>query len=147
MELTDFIICEDIRREITGKAILIGVYDDAIKILKTPKTDEGHCAHLRLAFMARIASSAESNEPLPTRFEFDIIARPQGQILAKIAGSMNLKIPVRRISIAGQLPSLQVDYTVNELTIELRLFNNESQMGMFNAFPIAIEFISQLPSF
>ena len=146
MELTDFIICDDIRKESTGKTLLIGVYDEDIKILKNPKTDVANFAQLKLAFLARIALSKESTEPLPTRFEVDIVSRPQGQVLVKMAGAMNFKMPLRRISIAGFVSPLQVVYGTEALTVELRLYDGESKIATFNPLPILIQFIDQLPS-
>jgi hypothetical protein len=146
MELTDFIICDDIRQENTGKTLLIGVYDEDIKILKNPKTDELKFAQLRLAFLARIAPSKVGTEPLPTRFEVDIVSRPQGQVLVKMAGTINHKMPLGRISIAGFISPLQVVYGTEALTVELRLYDGESKIATFNPFSILIKFIDQLPS-
>lgn len=146
MELTDFIICDDIRMENTGKALLIGVYDDAINILKDPMMNEKKCAHLKLSFLARIASSTEDKETLPTRFEIDFVSRPQGQVLIKIVGPVNLKMPLSRIAIAGHISPIQLDYGTDFLNFEVRLFSAERQIAAFHPFPLSIKFMDQLPS-
>ncbi len=69
MKLLDFIVCDDIRQEISGKHILIGIYYDMI--LHKQKEELKWPLKFKLGFFIRI--KLEKSDPVPDSFNVEFI--------------------------------------------------------------------------
>lgn len=63
MKITDFIVCEDIRREINGKHSLMGAFNDVIRLIIPPGTEPRWPVNVRFATFTRFA--LDPGEQLP----------------------------------------------------------------------------------
>lgn len=64
MQLIDFIVCDDIRNEISGKNTLVGVYSDLIVYL--PEKFDKFPVKMKLGFFIRI--KRQQNDEVPNSF-------------------------------------------------------------------------------
>ena len=71
MKIIDFIICEDIRREIGNKETLIGVFPNYM-IALSKGSDFKKPLNIKLAFMFRFLF--EDKDPIPDFFKIEFIA-------------------------------------------------------------------------
>jgi hypothetical protein len=87
MKIADFIICDDIRRELGNKNTLIGVYDNLI-IQKVPNVNPVVPAGLKLAFFIRI-KMGKDDSVLPDSFRFE--ALNNGKVINHAEGAYKIE--------------------------------------------------------
>lgn len=69
MIITDFIVCEDVRFEVTGQHSLIGVYHENIQFHVTPSNRDVWPKHLSLAVFTRVLFEQKDSEENICRIE------------------------------------------------------------------------------
>jgi hypothetical protein len=90
MKIIDFIVCDDIRRELRNKNTLVGVYFDDLIIQRAPGVDPKIPVSLRLAVFIRL--KMEKNDTIfPDKFNF--IASCAGNPVIKADGMLQSQEP------------------------------------------------------
>lgn len=95
MKILDFILCDDIRKEVSNKHTLIGVYDDKM-IFQVPNLGEDKWPkRIKLGLFIRV--KLDEGKPLPNRFSIEFIhdrdkvfGRGEGEIIPPSINIINL---------------------------------------------------------
>jgi len=117
MKLIDFIVCDDIREEVSGKQTIVGVYSDLI--LHLSKNKPSWPLKMKLGFFLRfkiekedqlpdsfifdalngdnvIATSSGNLNPLPNGTEYVVMPLIHGNFPIQMAGKINFKITFKK---------------------------------------------------
>jgi len=119
MKLYDFVICDFIRQENTGKYILFGVYDDILIFTQKEKTEY---YNLPISFFLRFRLTEEDQE-IPTDFRFIVNYDAEG------SSPKELKSKLEMVGGAGQKPekiqlilqmgNLQIPYNTKKIDFKI----------------------------
>lgn len=93
MKLIDFILCDDVRNEVTGKNTIVGVYGDIVIPIK--KEDLKGPVNIRLAFYIRLLKTKD--EVKPDSFFFEVFFN--GKNYKKIEGPLQIPDEVKFINL------------------------------------------------
>ncbi len=80
MEITNFLVCDDIRNEIGNKKSLMGIYDSSIEFQVTPENKSQWPRVKRLGIFARIKFEKTDMEKGISSFEFKLKIDYNGDI-------------------------------------------------------------------
>jgi hypothetical protein len=95
MEILDFIVCDDIRREMGNKHTIVGVYNDRIVFSSRPDFKWG----IRKSLGFFLKFQKEAGDPDYDGFQFTIFLNDEKNKLENIRGEINVTDPNRPIVI------------------------------------------------
>ena len=91
MKFLDFIVCDDIRREVGNKHTIVGVYNDRIVFSSRPDFKWG--INKSLGFYLKLQK--ESSDPDYDGFQFKVFLNDEKNILGNIKGEIKITDPIR----------------------------------------------------
>jgi hypothetical protein len=91
MEILDFIVCDDIRREVGNKHTIVGAYND--RIVFSSSKDFKWGINKSLGFFLRF--QREASDPDYDGFDLKIFLNDEQNQLANIKGGINVTDPIR----------------------------------------------------
>jgi|GEM_PF-1801721 hypothetical protein len=136
MQLRDFIVCDDIRREASQKTILVGVYDDDTIII-TPNVKGLPIALPLLTFYVRFRLS-EKDEALPLNFDFSINFDAQGSTPLSLKGTFRRNETQIASLIVRVLP-LVIPYTTTKMDCKITFTATDGNTQSFDLESIKIK--------
>ena len=87
MKLIDFIVCDDIRQEISGKVTLVGVYEDRIMVNAPSREAIRWPVKLKLGFFLRLLNDGSA----PDMDSFDLQVTSNKKIICRLSGPLKVK--------------------------------------------------------
>lgn len=134
--LTDFIICDEIRQEISKKHILIGVYDSLV-ILKNPEIVKLGYFQQNLAVFMRIKS--------PRKYESFVI---ELNVLNQTKELGTYKIPVAnnatdKLNLVLNIPSVKIPLDSEYLAFSIVIKGEDSVLESFSPDKIQLSFVEK----
>ena len=112
-EVQHVLVCDDVRRENTGKLILIGVYGRSIVFNDLP-------AQIELTFWLEVDQPETGTIP----FQFQGILAPKEKQLFYVSGTVTVNVPVVSTHLVlGQVP-LHIEEE-GELSLQLKQYDDD----------------------
>ena len=100
MKLTDFIICDDIRKEMGNKHSLMGVYDDAINF-NVPVKESGKWPKvMKISFFIRIKIENDDEKTMLNKFKLNINYNEKIKTIAEGVLGLDIKKNIEGIRLA-----------------------------------------------
>jgi hypothetical protein len=91
MKFLDFIVCDDIRKEVGNKHTIVGAYNDRIIFFSRPDFKWG--INKSLGFYLKLQK--ESSDPDYDGFQFKVYLNDEENILGNIRGEVKITDPLR----------------------------------------------------
>lgn len=140
MKITNFIVCDDIRREINNKNTLVGVYFDDIIIPKVPGVDPKNPYALRLAIFIKV--KMEKNETIfPDKFNF--IASCGGHTVNQANGALKVQDP--SINIALVFTTFIIPPDAKQIDFNIIFLKDEKVAYSLSFEPLKVAFSEAKP--
>jgi hypothetical protein len=126
MILQNFVVCDDIRKENNGKAILIGVYGDEI-ILKDIRTEKNDTSGILIPISFFLQVRLEENDTLPESFRFTY--QIDGMSESKeISGALSKSDKSRSLSFILILKAFTLPFNAKQIDFTFDLLNENRKI-------------------
>ena len=96
MNIIDFIVCDDIRHEVSNKNTIIGAYDEQLVFHVQDVTVDQWPKQLKLGFFIRI--KLHEGDPMPDEFHVEFVH--EGKIFSNVRGSFSVPSKITLINLA-----------------------------------------------
>ncbi len=137
MRLVHFIVCDDIRQEVTNKHTLVGVYDDLV-IHRPRGVDPKVPFLLKLAFFARLARDA-SETALPDAFH--LVGTSGGRELFRAQGRLSVPPEAGGLNVAVVASPLPIPQDTAKLEFAIVLKARERDLQTLTPPFLTVSFV------
>jgi hypothetical protein len=137
MKLLNFIVCDDIRREIGNKHSLVGVYDDLV-IHRPSGLDPKNSISLKLGFFIRIALENEK-EAIPDAF--NAIFTNNGTTIAKAEGIIQVQAPAAIFQLALVFPLFGIPQNASKIECTITFQKDAKNIATLKPDPLLVKFV------
>ena len=146
MKILDYIFCDDIRFEVSGKYSLIGLYQDSINIeTKNPATIQWPIGlrvgvFVRLRLEGGIAAQQEADFHFEIKFNGEQIGATQGSLTINEEASVIVALPMGPYHVAVPGPG--------DFTFTLRLSQSGRELAVLEspyALPVRVRQVAAVP--
>lgn len=120
MNILDFIVCDDIRHEVSNKITIIGAYADLLIFPVQDATVDQWPKQLKMGFFIRIKRHEE--DPIPDEFHVEFVH--EGKIFSNVRG--NISAP-QKVTLFN-LPIVSDGFKIpgkGQISFNVKLFKNK----------------------
>jgi hypothetical protein len=128
MKVIDFIICDDIRKEIGNKHSLIGIYEDAIKFNVSPKDSGKWPKIMKTGFFIRIKIEDENDKEKLNKFRLNINYNGKARTIAEgVINNLFNQTNAKRISLAIVFNQFNFENS-GSMSVNVEFLDNANQV-------------------
>jgi hypothetical protein len=136
MKLTDFVVCDDIRREVSNKHTLVGIYDDLV-VQRAPGVPLQTALGVKLGFFVRFRTEP-TDTILPDAFHVRFLVGDRELAVSK--GVITAKTPVNTLQLALVFNVFLIPQGTERIDFEVVLAAGEKVLGKWRPDPLRVRF-------